>query len=68
MGFRLLGLVYWSIGGKFFTKPVLSVYELNVAFGQEKWRDVYLMDFYTVQSGRWSNYHEENRNRQIRNE
>ncbi len=54
--------------GHFFTKPVLSAYELNVALGEEKWRDVYPMDFYTVNSGRWSNYHEENRSRQIRNE
>mmetsp|Transcript_10381 Transcript_10381/g.15627 ORF Transcript_10381/g.15627 Transcript_10381/m.15627 type:complete len:545 (+) Transcript_10381:273-1907(+) len=54
--------------GHFFTKPVLSVYELNVALGEEKWRDIYPMDFYTVNSGRGSNYHENNRSRQIRNE
>jgi 2-(3-amino-3-carboxypropyl)histidine synthase len=54
--------------GHFFTKPVLSPYELNVALDEEKWREVYPMDFYTMNSGRWSNYHEENRNRVIRNE
>lgn len=54
--------------GHFFTKPVLSPYELNVALDEEKWREVYPMDFYTMNSGRWSNYHEDNRNRTIRNE
>jgi 2-(3-amino-3-carboxypropyl)histidine synthase len=54
--------------GHFFTKPVLSAYELNVALDEEKWREVYPMDFYTVNSGRWSNYHEDNRNRTICNE
>lgn len=54
--------------GHFFTKPVLSPYELNVALGEEEWRDVYPMDFYKAGSGRWTNYHEENRNRCIQNE
>ena len=54
--------------GHFFTKPVLSAYELNVALNEEKWRDVYPMDFYTMNSGRWSNYHEKNQKRLIQNE
>ena len=54
--------------GHFFTKPVLSAYELNVALGEEKWREVYPMDFYKAGSGRWSNYHDDNRNRVIHNE
>ena len=54
--------------GHFFTKPVLSPYELNVALNEEKWRDVYPMDFYTMNSGRWSNYHEKNQKRLIQNE
>jgi len=54
--------------GHYFTKPVLSAYEINVALNEEKWRNVYPMDFYTIDSGRWSNYHEDNRNRAIHNE
>lgn len=54
--------------GHFFQKPVLSPYELNVALGEEEWRDVYPMDFYKAGSGRWSNYHQDNRNRCITNE
>jgi 2-(3-amino-3-carboxypropyl)histidine synthase len=54
--------------GHFFLKPVLSPYELNVALGEEEWRDIYPMDFYKAGSGRWSNYHEANRNRCIQNE
>ncbi len=54
--------------GHFFTKPVLSPYELNVALGEEEFREVYPMDFYKAGSERWSNYHEENRNRAIVND
>ncbi len=54
--------------GHFFSKPVLSPYELNVALGEEKFREVYPMDFYKAGSGKWSNYHEENRNRAISND
>jgi len=54
--------------GHFFTKPVLSPYELNVALGEEHYREVYPMDFYKEKSGRWSNYHEDNRHRVIQNE
>jgi len=54
--------------GHFFHKPVLSAYELNVALGEEKWREVYPMDFYKAGSGKWSNYHESNKNRTIENE
>lgn len=51
--------------GHFFTKPVLSAYELNVALKEEEWREVYPMDFYKMGSGRWSNYHEDNKKRLI---
>ena len=54
--------------GHFFTKPVLSPYELNVALGEEEFGEVYPMDFYKAGSERWSNYHEENRNRAIVND
>ena len=47
---------------------MLSPYELNVALGEEQYREVYPMDFYKEKSGRWSNYHEENRHRVIQNE
>ncbi len=53
--------------GHYFTKPVLSPYELNVALNEVKWKDVYPMDFYTVSSGKWSNYHEDNQDRTVRN-
>jgi len=46
--------------GHFFTKPLLSPYELYVALGEEKFRDVYPMDFYKAGSAVWSNKHEEN--------
>lgn len=54
--------------GHFFTKPILSPYELNVALGEEKWQDVYPMDYYKIESGKWSNYHESNKNRVICND
>ena len=54
--------------GHFFSKPVLSPYELNVALGEEKFREVYPMDFYKAGSGRWSNYHDDNKSRAIQNE
>lgn len=54
--------------GHFFNKPVLSPYELNCALGEETFREVYPMDFYKAGSGRWSNYHEDNKNRLIKNE
>lgn len=53
--------------GHFFTKPVLSPYELNVALGEEEFREVYPMDFYKAGSGRWSNYHDDNKARAITN-
>jgi len=51
--------------GHFFRKPVLSPYELNVALGEEGWREVYPMDFYKAGSGKWSNYHDETKGRAV---
>ena len=51
--------------GHHFTKPVLSPYELNVALGEVEYRDIYPMDFYRKGSGKWTNYHEENRGRKL---
>mmetsp|Transcript_21772 Transcript_21772/g.30547 ORF Transcript_21772/g.30547 Transcript_21772/m.30547 type:complete len:429 (+) Transcript_21772:73-1359(+) len=52
--------------GHFFNKPVLSPYELNVCLGEEEFREVYPMDFYKLGSGPWTNYHDDNRRRQIK--
>jgi 2-(3-amino-3-carboxypropyl)histidine synthase len=49
--------------GHFFDKPLLTAYELYVCLGEEKFRDIYPMDFYTVGSGEWTNYHANNRDR-----
>lgn len=50
--------------GHFFRQPVLSPYELHVCLGTTPFRDVYPMDFYTLDStGPWSNYHPTNRSR-----
>mmetsp|Transcript_16291 Transcript_16291/g.30841 ORF Transcript_16291/g.30841 Transcript_16291/m.30841 type:complete len:436 (-) Transcript_16291:303-1610(-) len=54
--------------GHFFTAPVLSPYELNVVLGEQEFHETYPMDFYKENSGRWSNYHQENKSRQIQNE
>jgi 2-(3-amino-3-carboxypropyl)histidine synthase len=54
--------------GHFFTVPVLSPYELNVVLGEQQFHETYPMDFYKEKSGRWSNYHQENKSRQIVNE
>lgn len=52
--------------GHFFKKPVLTVYELQVMLSQTEWREVYPMDFYAMGSGKWSNYHEENKGREMK--
>jgi 2-(3-amino-3-carboxypropyl)histidine synthase len=48
-------------------KPVLSPYELFCALEQTEWRDVYPMDYYSYAGGPWSNYYEENKDRQLLN-
>mmetsp|Transcript_4523 Transcript_4523/g.9599 ORF Transcript_4523/g.9599 Transcript_4523/m.9599 type:complete len:468 (-) Transcript_4523:70-1473(-) len=53
--------------GHHFTKPMLNPYELNVALGEVEFREAYPMDFYRKGSGRWTNYHEENRTRKLLN-
>ncbi|PFH33292.1 diphthamide biosynthesis protein 2-related domain-containing protein [Besnoitia besnoiti] len=42
----------YAAGGR----PVLTPYEVHVAFGQEKYRDIYPMDYYSKDGGVWSNY------------
>lgn len=66
--------------GHFFDRPILTAYELEVCLKLQDWRDVYPMDFYSngktndknksaesnrPKVGRWSNYHEENKTRQL---
>jgi len=64
--------------GHFFEQPILSPYELEVCLNKEDWRDVYPMDFYSNgktndkknkhlerKVGRWSNYHEDNKLREL---
>jgi 2-(3-amino-3-carboxypropyl)histidine synthase len=53
--------------GHFFTTPILSPYELNVALGEAEFYENYPMDFYKEKSGRWSNYNEGTKHRQLTN-
>ena len=47
------------------SKPVLTPYELSVCLEETKWKEDYPMDFYSLEGGPWSNYHPENKERQI---
>jgi len=51
--------------GHFFTKPLLTPYELHVALGEESFRDVYPMDYYKAGDDKWSNKHKDNNARTI---
>jgi 2-(3-amino-3-carboxypropyl)histidine synthase len=46
-------------------KPVLNPYELMVCLEKTEWKQVYPMDYYAQEGGPWSNYHEQNKDRQI---
>ncbi|KFG49327.1 diphthamide biosynthesis protein 2-related domain-containing protein [Toxoplasma gondii GAB2-2007-GAL-DOM2] len=46
----------WGSGYAAGGRPVLTPYEAHVAFGDEKYRDVYPMDYYGKDGGPWSNY------------
>ena len=48
-------------------KPVLTPYELFVALEETPWLQdgIYPMDYYASQGGPWSNYHVENKTRQL---
>lgn len=46
-------------------RPVLTPYELSVALEETEWQEVYPMDFYSQEGGPWSNYHPENKHRQL---
>jgi 2-(3-amino-3-carboxypropyl)histidine synthase len=48
--------------GKEFSKPLLTPYELEVAFGEALWtKDTYPMDYYANDGGSWSNMYHSNR-------
>jgi len=47
------------------TKPVLSPYELFCCLEETAWREVYPMDYYSQVGGPWTNYYEDNKNRQL---
>ena len=47
-------------------KPVLSPYELFVCLDETKWQKEYPMDFYAHAGGPWSNYYQENQERQYK--
>lgn len=42
--------------GDAFSVPILSSYEAHVAFGDDEYREVYPMDYYSNKGGPWSNY------------
>ena len=50
------------------TKPVLNPYELHVCLEETAFSDVYPMDYYSNQGGPWSNYHEDNKQRDFSSE
>jgi len=43
--------------GYAFEKPLLTPYEAEVAFTSTQWKDVYPMDYYSANSGPWTNYY-----------
>jgi 2-(3-amino-3-carboxypropyl)histidine synthase len=52
--------------GHFFSKSVLSPYELNVALGEAEWtKDSYPMDFYEKGDNSWSNFGGDNNLREL---
>jgi 2-(3-amino-3-carboxypropyl)histidine synthase len=46
-------------------KPVLTPYELSVCLQETEWKEVYPMDYYSLEGGPWSNYHQDNKQRQL---
>jgi len=45
-------------------KPVLTPYELFVCLEETEWENRYPMDYYSLTGGPWSNYYEDNKDRQ----
>jgi len=41
--------------GAAFSVPLLNPYEAEIAFGEQAWRGVYAMDYYSKDGGQWSN-------------
>lgn len=46
-------------------RPVLNAYECMVCLGETEYTDAYPMDYYSQAGGPWSNYHRDNRDRQL---
>eukprot|EP00930_Biecheleria_cincta_P082547 TRINITY_DN72260_c0_g1_i1.p1 TRINITY_DN72260_c0_g1~~TRINITY_DN72260_c0_g1_i1.p1 ORF type:complete len:499 (+),score=81.92 TRINITY_DN72260_c0_g1_i1:26-1498(+) len=42
--------------GNSYSVPMLSSYEAHVAFGEQAYKDVYPMDYYSNKGGPWANY------------
>jgi len=42
--------------GSCYQTPLLTPYEAHVAFGEQAYKDVYPMDYYSNKGGPWSNY------------
>ena len=54
--------------GHAFSKPLLNSFELHIALGEVNYPETssYPMDYYKINSGPWSNYHDNNRSRKLR--
>jgi len=45
--------------GESFSKPLLTPYELFVAFDEVEWKKAYPQDYYAKDSGPWTNYYKD---------
>ena len=52
--------------GAYFATPLLNPYEAFVVLADDQpWLDRYPMDFYRKDGGKWTNYHAENKDREL---
>lgn len=42
--------------GHFYDKPLLNTYEAYTAMNEIEWQEIYPMDYYSYEGGKWSNY------------
>ena len=54
--------------GHAFSKPLLNSFELHIALGEADYPETssYPMDYYKINSGPWTNYHDNNRSRKLK--
>eukprot|EP00347_Sterkiella_histriomuscorum_P002566 403367655 len=52
--------------GHFFDKPLLNTYEAHTAMMEIEWQDIYPMDYYSYDGGKWSNYYKQEEERKLR--